>query len=718
MQTLPAPYAEGRYVAPFSPTVHKGAARTVDPRLYLSILKRHFKLFALVFCAVLLGVGLFTLMQPRRYTATTEILLDPRKEHVASTEEVLSSLPAESNVVDTEVEVVTSPELARRVVTTLHLDRDPEFAAVRQADDRKRLERTVEAVSKGLSVRRAGLTYVIKLSFMSTDPNKAALIANKFSELYVTQQVEAKQGATAAASTWLASRLADLRKQVLGDEQAVQQYKIDNNLQSAAGTNLTEQEIAAYNQSLSAALVQVAEDRARLETARSQLAAGSKGDDVGEALASKVIQELRTQRATLSEKVTVLQHDFKPGYPPLDRAKEELADVDEQIQQEIKRTITNLDAKLRVSERRASAIDANLSGAKGALTSNTRASVRLNELERTAQASKTLYESYLSRYKETSSQQGLAQADARIASWAEPPTRMSSPKLFVMGFVGIMLALAAGTGAIALAEYLRSGLQTSDDVAQGLQAQPLGAIPELKSVARGARSAVDHVVDKRLSAFPESFRSLRASVLGIDPGRIRTVAVTSALPREGKSTTAICLARTAALQGWRVLLIDSDLRRPTVSGMFEGSPKLGLLDVLFGRCRLGDAVVRDPDSGTDLLLLIKTQETEQDVFGTPAFSALLAEAKAGYDLVILDTAPVLPIADTRVLAQKVDGVLCVARWKKTPRRAVGQALHILESLHANVLGVVLTRVDMAAQASTGYGEPEYFYKYYKDYYAS
>jgi capsular exopolysaccharide synthesis family protein len=717
---LPAPYAEAPYAeeVSFGPGPPQGALR-LDPRFLLAVLKRHLRLFAAVLCAVLVAATVVTLLQPHRYTANAEVLLDPRKERIASTEEVLSSLPAESAVVDTEVGVLNSPDLARRVAASLHLDSDPEFAPVKATDARQRLEGAAGVLSKALSVQRAGLTsYLINVSVTSQSPTKAAQIANKFAELYVAQQIEAKQNATLAASGWLSGRLAELRQQVLQDDAAVQQYKIANNLQSAAGSNLTEQEISSYNQSLAAARVQAAEDRARLETARAQLAAGSQGDDVGEALASPVIQELRKQRPALSEKVASLQHDFRNGYPPLDRAKGELADLDNQIQQEIKRTISNLEARYSVSQQRANAIEANLGAAKGALTSNTRAVVRLNELERNAQASRTLYESYLNRYKETSSQQGLAQADARIVSRASPPTAASSPNKMRNAAVGTMLALALGGVAVALAELLRSGLQTSDDIARSLGARSLGAIPELKSVARGARSAIDHVADRRLSAFPEAFRNLRISVLGMDSARpVRAVAITSALPREGKSTTSVCLARTAALQGWRVLLIDSDLRRPGVSGMFE-TPRAGLLDVIAGERPLAAAVVRDGVSGADLLLLPKNAVTDQDIFGSDAFSRLISEAKARYDLVILDTPPVLPVADTRVLAQKVDGVVCIARWKQTPRAAVAHALRILESLNANVVGVVLTRVDMAEQAASGYGDPEYFYRRYENYYSA
>ena len=358
-----------------------GLADQFDLRRLFNIFRRRVRLFGAVAALVFLAAIFITFTATPMYTATANVMLDTRQEQVVNVEAVLSGLPADSSVVDTEVEILKSRRLAERVVNALQLSQDPEFnselappsllsnvkdsvlgvvssAKPRDIPDdpiaqQKAQERIVDAVLSRLSVRRAGLTYVINVSFESESPTKAATIANKFAELYLLEQLEAKFDATQQANTWLNTRLDGLRQQVLTDEAAVQNYRIANNLLSAAGTNLTETEISNYNQSLSEARAQVAEDQARLSTARSQLARGSSGDDLGEALSSPVIQQLRQQRATVSAKVADLQGRYGERHPEMLTANRQLTDIDAQIQAEIQRIISNLEAKVQVSRQRA-----------------------------------------------------------------------------------------------------------------------------------------------------------------------------------------------------------------------------------------------------------------------------------------------------------------------------------------------------------------------------
>ncbi|MDO8287602.1 MAG: polysaccharide biosynthesis tyrosine autokinase [Parvibaculum sp.] len=723
-------------------------AEGLDVRRIFVAFRRRLRLFAAVGLAVLLAVILVTLQATPKYTATANVVLDTRKERVSNVEEVLSGLPADSSAVDTEVEILKSRQLAERVVKGLKLEEDSEFnGALRKPTGVKALlggvgsifgakapetvtlsgeaaqkhhEQIVDAVLGGLSVKRAGLTYVINVNYESDSPTKAANIANKFAELYLLEQMEAKFDATQQATTWLNSRLGELRGQVQADEAAVQQYKIANNLLSASGTNLTEQEISNYNLTLSQARAQVAEDQARLSTARSQLARGSSGDDVGEALSSPVVQQLRQQRAAVSAQVADLQGRYGERHPEMLKAKRQLSDIDAQIQQEIQRIISNLQAKAQVSSQRAAAVSGSLGGARGTLAANSRAMVRLNELQRNADASRTLYESYLNRYKETSTQGGLEQSDARVVSKAKIPTGQSSPKVALNLALGLVLAIGAGIGAVVLAEMLDAGLATAEDVERRLDTSYLGAIPLLASVAEGrTESPIDYVVAKPLSSFSEAFRNLRTSVLYSRLGEpVKIVAITSALPGEGKTTTSVCLARSAALQGAKVLVVDCDLRRRTVNRMLEADPEIGLLEVLNGEATLDQAITLDATSGAYILPLSKTNFTPKDVFGSVAMDKLLAELRNRYDLVILDTAPVLPVADTRVLAPKADVVVFLARWRKTPQHAIEAAFRLLSGTGAHVGGVALTQMDMKQQTKYGYGDPGYYYAEYKKYYVS
>lgn len=725
-----------------------GLSDSVDLRRLMVAFRRRLRLFAAVALAVLLVSILVTLQATPKYTASASVMLDTRQERVSNVEEVLSGLPADSGAVDTEVEVLKSRQLAERVVKSLKLEQDPEFnAALRKpggvkmviggigsllglkgpdaeqlnaVQAQRRHEQIVDRVLSGLAVKRAGLTYVIKVNYESENAAKSAMIANKFSELYLLEQMEAKFDATQQATTWLNGRLGELRGQVQADDAAVQQYKIANNLLSASGTNLTEQEISNYNVTLSQAQAQVAEDQARLVTARAQLARGSTGDDVGEALSSPVVQQLRQQRAAVSAQVADLQGRYGERHPEMLKAKRQLSDIDNQIQQEIQRIISNLEAKTSVSRQRAAAVGGSLGGAKGTLAANSRAMVRLNELQRNAEASKTLYESYLSRYKETSTQQGIEQSDARVVSKAKIPTGQSSPNVSLNLILGLLLALGVGAGAVILAEMLDAGLATAEDVERRLDTSYLGAIPLLGSVAEGkTESPIDYVVHKPLSSFSESFRSLRASILYSRLGEpVKVVAVTSALPGEGKTTTSLCLARSSALQGLRTVIVDCDLRRQTVNRMLDQEPTIGLIEVLGGEASLDQALVFDAASGAYFLPLAKTSFTPKDVFGTSAMDKLLSDLRARFDFIVLDTAPLLPVADTRVLAPKADVVVFLARWRKTPQHAIEAAFRMLSGTGAHLAGVALTQVDMKQQSKYGYGDPGYYYSEYKKYYVS
>jgi capsular exopolysaccharide synthesis family protein len=716
-----------------------------DLRRVTSSFRKRFRLFAAVALMVFLGVALFTLQATPKYTATAKVMLDTRKEQVTDVTAVLSGVAVDSPAVDTEVEVIKSRQLAERVVKALKLDLDPEFnhdidsgglrslgVAMRRAvgaesvgdaglnavTAQKRHERVVDEVLENLEVRRAGLTYVINVAFESEDPSKAAVIANKFAELYLLEQLEAKFDATRQATVWLNTRLGELRGQVLQDEAAVQQYKIANNLLSASGTNLTEQEISNYNTTLADARAQMAEDQARLRTARNQLAGGSTGDDVGEALSSPVIGELRKQRAEVSGTVADLQGRYGDRHPEMLKAKRQLADIDAQIQGEITRIISNLQAKAQVSATRASAIAGSLGNAHGTLANNTRAMVRLNELMRTAEASRTLYESYLNRFKETTTQQGLEQSDSRIVSKAKIPTRQSSPKIPLNLAAGLALGLICAFAAIMVAEGMDAGLTTAEDVEKRLDAAYLGGIPLLASIADGEKlSPIDYVVQKPLSAFSEAFRNLRASVQHSRLGEpVKIVAVTSSLPGEGKTTTTICLGRAAALQGAKVVIVDCDLRRQTLNRMFDKPPGAGLLEVLSGEKTLDQVLTVDSATGASILPLADNVFTPKDVFGSPAMDRLLAELRARFDLVLLDTAPLLPVADTRILASKADVLVFLARWRKTPQDAVEAAFRLLDNTGAFLAGVALTQIDMKQQAKYGLGDGGYYYAEYKKYY--
>lgn len=726
-------------------------ARSFDIHLLLATFRRRLKLFLALALLVFVIVLVATLQATPLYTATASVMIDNRTQQVVDSQAVLSGLPPDLAVVDTEVEILRSRQLAERVVDALDLEQDPEFngslrppGLIDQALDavtglfraatpggqgdqsevqaQKQRERIVDVVRDRLEIQRVGLTYVMGVSFTSPDPEKAARIANAFAENYLLEQLQAKFEATRQANAWLNGRLAELRTEVIQAETAVEQYRNANNLLSASGATLTEQEISTYNQQLATVRASQAEDEARLNTARRQLASGSTGDDVGEALGSTVVQQLRARRAEVSGRVADLSSRYGPRHPDMLRAQRELADIDAQIQAEIGRIVSNLEARVQVARERTRSMQGSLSGARGTLAANNSANVRLNELQRNAEASRTLYQGLLDRFKQTTSQEGLEESDARVVSRAIIPGGPSSPNVPLNLALGLVLAFGAGLIAVVLAEMLDAGLATGDDVEGRLGLPHIGSIPLVASIAAAGErnlSPADYLLDKPLSAFAEAMRALRTSVLFSRVGQaVKLVVVTSTLPGEGKTTTAVCLARSAAQAGQRVIIVDCDLRRRAVNRMIGIEPSIGLLDVLNGTSTLEAALHHDERSGAYILPLTAAAFTPKDIFSSQAMDALLRTLTAGFDLVILDTAPVLAVADTRILASKADTVVFLTRWRATPQKAVKNALRLLDSSGAHISGVALVQVDMRSQARYGYGDATYYYGAYKSYYTA
>ena len=717
----------------------------VDLHRHIALFRRRLRLFLAVLIGVFAAVILITLQLTPRYTAVSTVMIDTRTRKVVDIQQVMSGLGSDTGTIDSEVEILRSRSLAAKVVDQLDLVHDPEFNGRLKAGRGPTafiadlLGRTpkgdpygadarngaIGKVMNRLKVNRQGLTYVLNVAFQSESPRRAAQVANTFAERYLTEQLDAKFDATRRANTWLSQRLQGLRQQVEAAEHSVEMYKASNGLMGLGGpegATITQQEISTLNTQLAEARAKQAESDAKLSTARQQLAKGSNGEDVGEALSSPVITGLRAQRASVSGQLADLSGRYGPRHPEILKAQRQLADLDTQIQSEVGRLVSNLDAQAQVARQRTASIAGSLGGSRASLGASNLASVKLNELQRNAESVRTLYQSFLDRFKQTSADQGLEQSDARIVSPAVTPGRASFPNLLLSAVLGLILATATAVGILFVMEALEAGIYTSEDVERTLNTPYMGATPQLRSVLEGGdrRSRVSparFVVDKPLSSFSEAFRALKTSLLASRIGaQVKVIAITSSLPNEGKTTTSICLARVLALGGASTLVIDCDLRRRTVNRLFAHEPEVGLLEVLNGACSLDDALLRDEETGAWFLPVSKSSFTPRDVFSTAEMDALLAQVRARFDIVLLDTAPVLPVADTRVIAPKADVVLFLAQWKRTPRKAVENALKQLQGVGAYVPGVALTQVDMKEQARSGYGDASYYYRAYRSYY--
>jgi capsular exopolysaccharide synthesis family protein len=716
----------------------------------MSTFRRRFWLFVSIAATIFIAVALYTFSQNPVYTASARLMIDVAGQTVAPStpDKTVASLNNTSeSAIDTEVAIVQSRALAIKVVNELDLTKDPEFnfalapatrpssplgrllSGLKGADEEARpvvrqssaatvMDNVVDAVLRRVSARRVGQTYTIDLFYTAREPAKAARIANAFAAAYATYNLDRKIESNRQAVSLLEGRVEALRQQAEFDTAAVQQYRIANNLLSTTGSTVTEQEISVYNQQVATARAEASEDVARLSTARQQLRNGSAGDDVGEALTSPVVQSLRAQRAQVSSRVADLQGRYGPRYPDVITANNQLRDIDAQIQAEINRVISNLEAKAQVSGQRVASLQGSLGGAKSSLRSNNEAMVKLDELTRKADASQSLYESYLTRLGQTSAQEGTLRPEASIISPARAPYSPSSPNIPLYLLLGAALGCGAGVFAAFLAELLSTGMTTADDVERRLGQRFLGTVPLVSSIEGGGSNPLDSVVTHQRSAYAEAFRSLRAALkFAVASGEPKVVLVTSALPQEGKTTTSIALARSLALHDRKTILIDADLRRRGVDRLTGGfSVRSGILEVLRGEATLQQALILDEGTGLHILAVGQATHEQDYLLTSDAMDALLARLRDTYDAIVIDSPPILALADGRSMATKVDAVVFAVRWRKTREQAIRAALRLLPRDNVTFIGVLLTAVDMRKQARYGYGDAGYYYKQYKSYY--
>jgi len=690
-------------------------------RRIFSILRRRWLPFAAVFLFVLGGVVLFTLSRTPRYTATAALLVNSRLLNLEPKDNaVIPAATDEDNAVNAEIQMLQSNDVARRVITAMETGPLPHFAEdiTELPPDRARLA-VLDAVKGKMKVERPGTTNVLALSFTARDPAVAALVANEFARQYILAKSDTRLSAARTADAGLQRELALMRGRVEAAEAAVARYRRDNNLLSADGVTLTEQEQSLYKQQEANAQTALAEERARLNTARSQMAHGSRGDDVGEALGSPVVNQLRGQRALVSAKLAELEARYKPTHPDVVKAKHELADVDDAIQAEIGRVVSNLEARVQVARQRAGAASGIAGAARGTLATNAAASVKLNELERRADALRTNYAAMLQRQTAVASQAVVADDDARILSPALVPGRPSYPNRKLNVAIGGLLALLLAGLTVWLLHIFDRTLISSREAEEGLRLPHLVNIPSIRSIARrGERQIppIDFVLDRPLSLIAEATRSLLLMIeKASGPQRTRIVGMTSAKPGEGKSTLSACLARVAAAGGRRTLLIDGDIRRPSIASMFGLSPTMGLLDVLSGKAMLKDVLMRDERSGAWILPALAQPFAHHQINSEEALRELLARLEDVFDLVIVDTAPALAATESRLLMGHVDHAIMVVRWNHTHLPVVRAAIKRLASIGVRPSGVVMTQVDMKAIAAYGYDDVDHEYHSYMNY---
>ena len=703
----------------------------LDVKSLFALVMRRIWLIGVTTTVVFLFMAYQAFTETPTYRATASVIVDPREVNVIELGEVLGAAGTSGAVMDTEVKIIGSKTLLSRVAEKENLIEDPEFnwrlrpsepsmtdqfiGGLRQLvlpepepapvssqpspeQIRERQIRTATgALQRRVWVSRVGHTYVIDISVSSESPQTAARLANAIAEQYRVEQLEARLDATRTATEWLAARVDVLREEVTFKEREVERYRSESGLLAAQGTTLTESSIQALQQQRILLQADLERVQARFTNVRRSLDSGAGLDSLTEVLDSPIITALKNQRSEILSRIAQLETTLLPRHPDLVSAKGQAADIEDQISAEVDRISNSLAAEVRVARDRINEIDARISASRTELIRNNSSLVRLRELERDAEASREIYAEFVSRLKETREQNDLVQSDARILAYANVPGRPASPNVTMSLIIGLLLGGVLGGGAALLAEIFDGKVTTTDDIEKRLGIPALGTVPLIKSmplINRKDREPAKYIVSNPLSSFAESIRYLRAAIAFSDiDGRTQVVALTSSLPDEGKTSLSLSMARMSAMSGTKTLVIDGDFRRRQLTETLGLDPEIGFIEYLFGHGDLNSAICTDQESELDVLPLSLTGHAPHDVFGTQAFDRLLAELRETYELILIDTGPLLLMAEARVVTSKADKTILVVRWRHSNRQTVRRAIKILQDFNAGLLGAALNMVD-------------------------
>lgn len=712
-------------------------------------------LMSVTFLLSILAILIIFQLVPR-FTATTQLLIGINAAKVVDIEEVITGNLSGDSAVIGEMEVLKSRELARKIIDLLHLDqyeefnpelRKPGFLAqfslknlvpetwreamgLEKIDNRTDEEKQEEHLTaltdtflSKLSVSQVKRSQVINVAFESEDPKLAAKIANEVADKYIVGQLQAKFDATKKATDWLNDQLGELKQKVETSEQAVEQYRKSHNLvEVSKEVGLSQQQLAEVNSQLIIARAQRAEAEAKYHQVESIARSGRNIDSVAEVLSSPLISSLRQQESEVQRKYSEMLVEYGKRHPRMIQMQAELEDIQNKVHSEVNKIAAGLRHSLEVARAREGSLAGSLRQMESKTSGNKQDEVQLRALEREATANKALFETFLGRFKETASTQGIAQADARVISFAEIPLKASFPKKNMMVAVSVIGALFFAVCLVFVLEMLNPGVRSPEQIQELFNMSTLGIVPKIKDSNVVPH---DYLLAKPQSALAEAVNTLRISLSLLNPdAEVKTLLVSSAVPGEGKSTLAALIARHSAKAGQRVVLVDTDLRRPSIASMFnikEGA--LGLTDLLRHHdLPLNEVLVEDPETGMKILPRGKSAFVNPvDLFASKRMKSIIGNLRAQYDLVVLDTAPIMAVPDSRILTGLVDKTIFVLSWDSTPKKVVQSALHLLNADgHSNVAGIVLQKVDLQQYGRYGYGDSGYYYHYgrYSEYYTS
>ena len=699
-----------------------GDDEEVDLLAYWRMLvKRRWLILGVTAGALALSL-LATLLMPSIYRATAILQID---REVMQIVQIDGMAPIEggagSDFYQTQYELLRSRALAERVAEDLNLvgrvselsppswwarvksmlrpqSSDAGAAGASNADKAQQLRQAVGFVRSRTTIEPVRNSRLVSIHFDSQMPEFSARVANALADGFIDQEVERRFGASSYASKYLEDQLKQTKGRLEQSELALVDFaQREGLIDLGDGLSLVGQNLSDLNTQLAAA--QAARIRAEARAAQARNVSGTSLP--ADMLTDTVIPKLQEQRATLLGEYREQAQIFKPEYPSMQQLQGQIDGLEELIAREIASIGASMQAEYAAAKAQEDLLLAKINELRESTLSVDQRSIQYNILKREADTNRQLYDALLQRYKEIDIVGDLDTNNINIVDRAQVPTGRFKPDLAKNLVIGLLLGLVLGVLMAVLLEFLDDTIKVPDDVEQRLRVPLLGIIPKL-----GKISPQEAFVDPR-SAFAEAYRSVRTALqFSTDQGVPRVLLVTSPVPAEGKSTTALTLARNFAQLGKNVLLIEGDLRNPSLHRVMGLRAEKGLSTLLAGSASPGDVILDTADANLKVILAGPLPPNPAELLSGSRLVSLLAVASEKFDQVIIDGPPVLGIADAPILSNAASGTLLVVQAGKTKISTAQVALKRLLAARAKVTGALLTQYD--AKASHGYGYDSYY----------
>jgi capsular exopolysaccharide synthesis family protein len=698
-----------------------------DARRYLAVLhKRRGLLLTAVGLSLLVAV-LHNYTTRPVYQATVQILIDKGQPKVLPGSQMVD--PGLQDM-QTEYELLRGRALAERLVERLELNKSPELQTGPMMGPWERIQRkflgrapavTVDADGMPLSPAAAAVRSrvsveplpggrLVNLRFRAYDPGIAARAANALAELYIDQRQELRFETSSEATGWLGERVGEQRKKLEDAERALLEYQQKHGI-AEEGEGPADDQIAA----LTTAALNARMERLARETTLAQMRGVGPAQlaSFPQIAASAGVQSARARIATLQADQARLGETLGERHPEMVAVRAEIRQAEDKLHAEVRAALRAFESEVQSARAREAVLDGNLERAKASSMAVSRNSVELSALKREVESNRQLYQTLTDRNKETGLESQLEATNVRIVEKAETPRAPFSPDRTRNYQLALLIGLAIGIGLTLLFENFDNTVRTPEDV-KAMSLPFLGMIPAVAPAA-GMTTVRPAALRQPEGPVAEAYRVVRTNLLfsSVSEGG-RALVVSSTNPGEGKTTTAANLALSLAANGARVLVVDADLRRPTLHQHFGISKTPGLSDVIVGKRQISEAILAPRGRNLHVLPCGYVPPNPAELLGSQVMREIVQALKSRYDWVLIDTPPVLAMADTPVLCPFVDGVILVVASEASSRPAVQRAIDQLAGVGGSVIGAVLNKVDLKRNS---YYYSQYYGEYYRSYYS-